>query len=350
MILKETATFKSTIQGEGLATFLAGVHVGSNTEIDMRSDGNIFLDGRINAIGGAIFGSNSEVIIEPNGNTFQVGNLVVGTAPDQVKLLAATGSIEADGTALVKEGITVGISNQILLNPDGTAVFSGTLEVGTSNQIVLNPDGTSVFSGTLKVGTSNQIVLNPDGTATITDLLTTKNGISVGASNQIKLNPDGTSVFSSTLKVGSSQQFQVDASGNVQTSGTITSDSTITAATLSGKGEAPIGMVAFFTGSSCPTGWGVYTTATGRVVVAAGSGWSFQNTLGGAYANNSPKSHTHTCSGTTSNFGNNRNVRSDAHQTVVVGSHSHSFSCTTSAHTSSDIVPYIQLLACVRQS
>jgi hypothetical protein len=57
--------------------------------------------------------------------------------------------------------------------------------------------------------------------------------------------------------------------------------------------DSPAGMVAFFTGTSCPNGWTAASYASGRLVVAVTEGDEVGNTVGTPLSDREDRTHDH---------------------------------------------------------
>src|SRR5262245_14149366 len=150
----------------------------------------------------------------------------------------------------------------------------------------------------------------------------------------------------------------------------------------SASAAAPSGMVAFFAGAACPSGWDEYTTARGRVIVGLPAGGASEGTLGTGLGNLAARtitdvpSHTHTidppatttsgngahthtldvfpngASGFTQPLSTRGESRNGVPSTNSAGGHAHTvdvgpFSSGSTGAAAVDVsMPYVQLIAC----
>jgi hypothetical protein len=142
----------------------------------------------------------------------------------------------------------------------------------------------------------------------------------------------------------------------------------------------PAGLVGFFAGSSCPSGWSEYTTARGRVIVGLPSGGTPEGTQGVSLGDLQPRtisdvpSHSHSIdppsSSTSTNGSHNHDIDvlgfaagldivaapvtglAQSTSTSSDGSHSHTinigtFSSAPTGVAAVDVsMPYLQLMTC----
>ena len=132
--------------------------------------------------------------------------------------------------------------------------------------------------------------------------------------------------------------------------------------------SVPSGFVGFFNLTACPSGWTALSAAAGRVIVGRAANESIGSTIGTPLASledrthtHTGPSHTHTFSATSSTgptfMGKERDdcnyygcgqVPTDTHTHTVSGTTSASGTNATGTASTSQVIPYIQYLVCLK--
>ncbi|MFO0696085.1 MAG: hypothetical protein U0230_21155 [Polyangiales bacterium] len=110
---------------------------------------------------------------------------------------------------------------------------------------------------------------------------------------------------------------------------------------------APVGAVAFFaSGTACPNGWAPATAVEGRMIVGVTDGAAVGVNVGTPLADQENRTHTHAYTGTFTITKKGIAALAGSN-TQGANAQAYSVSGTTAASTSG--LPFVQVLACVKQ-
>ena len=188
-------------------------------------------------------------------------------------------------------------------------------------------------------------------------VVTTGGQVGIGTTNPLqKLSVAGSATISATLSLGPT--LQVDAGTcNAAAAGKEYYDAANTKYYYcNGTSWFPVGggtsgQISAFN-STCPSGWTEYTAVRGRTIVGTPSSGTNAGTVGTAFTDLEDRTHSHSYSGSTSGGGShgfdsgegaNDNSAADA-------GHQHSFSGTSGTSATSNVIPYIQLTYCSKDT
>ncbi len=258
--------------------------------------------------------------VHPNNSLVGIGTTSPGRTLDVNGLVRSRSSFETTETDGTRNGLMTTYKAVTGSGTDRSTVIFAESVAGQSTavHIMTNGSATSRFmvddSGNVGIGTTAPSYLLETARSTI------------GANLSGVLYVNGTSGNVGINTTNPKVKLEVAGSINATNGGRI-----------EGIGSVPSGMIAFFAGSACPSGWTEYTAARGRAIVGLVASGTAAGTVGTALTDKQDKTHTHTGPSHTHTYStviaHTHSVDPPSTTSSSGGSHSHGI--TDSGHTHS---------------